>query len=438
MAVDPSIALNVRPVQVPDQMSTLAKVLQLQGAQQGIRLSDLQYQKLTRDIKDEEETKAAYSAYIQDPSGTSLSDLASKNPKLVQEILKQQRERVKDEAQIAKDRADAELKTLEAGSKRAERAANILAGATNQATYELAKSALVQQFGQGAISGLPDQFDAQQIASRVREGMTLKDRLTHEFNDRKLKIDQENKVIDQRIAQQNADSQRMSARASVTSAGAAVSNANTAAGRLALDRDKAGQPEGTAFEVSDRATGTKHLVYRTGSGQLVDANTRKPIDFEAAPKAQDVTPEGAGKVALLTQARQDVEEAKKILFTEKGDLRRITAAGMNVPYTAGVGEEARKAYTRVRNAVAAKLRIETGAAAPVSEVDEIARRFMPSAAMDTSVSARDKLDRLQEFMDMSLRELERSGYAKPGTAGSARGPSAADAEAELRRRGERP
>lgn len=431
--IDASIPLRVNPVQVPDQMTALAKMLQLQSGMQGVRLGELQYTKLQRDIAEEEETKEAFGKYAR--KEISLSDLASVNPKLYQSLVKEQREQEKTASEIAKNKAETDLKTLEAGSKRAERAANILSGATNQATYELAKSALVQQFGDGATAGLPEQFDAAQIAARVREGMSLKDRLDREFNDRKLKWEQDARAVDQGIAQQNANSQRISAGAAVTSAGAAVSNARTNAERVGLEREKLGQPEGAPFEVSDRKTGEKHLVYRTGSGQLVDANTRRPVTFEAAPKAQDVTPEGAGKVALMTQARQDIEEAKKILFNDKGELRRITAAGMNIPYTAGVGEESRKAYTRVRNAVAAKLRIETGAAAPVSEVDEIARRFMPSAAMDTSVSAKDKLDRLQEFMDMSLKELERSGFAKPGSSGSARTPSAAEIEAELQRRG---
>jgi hypothetical protein len=438
MAIDASIALGVRPVQAPDQMGALAKVLQLQGAQQGIRLGDLQYQKLTQDIADEKATKTALSEYLRDPNAVSLADLASTSPNAYYKIREFQRNEQKDAAQIAKDQAEAKLKTLETASKRAERAGNILASAKDQASYELAKSALLQNFGPEAVAGLPERFDAQALAPIIQEGMSLKERLEAEARAARLAFDSDKAAVDQRIAQQNADSQRISARASVTSAGAAASQAATARERVQLERDKQGQPEGVPFEVSDRETGKKHLVYRTGSGQLVDANTRRPVAFEAAPKGQDVTPEGAGKVALMKQARQDLEDAKKLLFDDKGRLRRSTAALSNVGGTAGVGEDARKVYSYVYNAIAAKLRMETGAAAPPAEVTDIARRFLPSWAMDSTDSAKDKLDRLQEFMDMGLTELERSGYVPPGAAGSTRPPSRSAIEAELRRRGEKP
>lgn len=418
MAIDPTIALGVRQIQPPDQIGTLAKVLQLQAAQQGIRLSDLQYKKLTTDLAEAAATKDAFSKYQR--GEISLADVAAINPELVLKLQEAERKKAKDESDIAKNKAETNLKTLEAGAKKAERLATILGSAQDQTTYELALAAAKSEFGDAAVAGVPPQFDPGWTQQKLREAMSAKDRIELQLREARLAFDKDAKTVDQDIAQQNADSQRISAGAAATSAGAAAANARTAADRLALDRSKVNQPEGAPFEVSDKATGEKKLVYRTGTGQLLDANTREPITTAVAPKTPDVTPEGAGKVALMKQGRQDVQAAKALLFDDKGNLRRTVAAFANVGGTAGVGEESRKVFSYIRNAIGAKLRMETGAAAPDSEVTEIARRFLPSWAMDNSESAKDKLDRLQEFMDMGLTELERSGYIPPGAAGSTR------------------
>lgn len=423
--LDPSIPLSVKPIQAPDTVGTLGQLMQLQGGMQQMRLGDLQYAKIMQGLIDDQATKQAYGAYLRDPNGISLATLGEKNPKLAEEILKAQREQKKTDSEIEKNNAETEFKRYEVASKTAERRANILSGAKDQATYDLARSALVQEFGPSVIAQLPERFDPALVQSRVAEGMSLKDRLTREAEDKRFAWERSAKLVDQDTARFTAESGRISANASVTSAGAAVMNARTAQGRLGLETQKLNMPEGVPIEVTRKDNGDKVLVYRTGTGQILDANTRQPVNYEVSPKSPDLSATDVGKVAMLKQGRQDIEEVKKILFDDKGELKRTTAfaARASLPFglmDGGFGEDGRMAYSRLYNAIGAKLRIETGAVASPSEVKDLVSRFLPAAALDNTKSASDKLDRLQEFMDMGLKELERSGYVRPGTAGSER------------------
>ena len=425
MPIDPSIALNVKPFQAPDQLTTLAKIMQLQGAQQQISLGDMQMQKFNRDVAEEDATKIAMAAYAKDPTAVSLADLAAANPKAYQAIVKLRQETKKSDAEISKNEAETRVKNLEFSSKRAERLANILSSAKDQPTYELAIAAAKGEFGEAVAQGVPQRFDPTWLAAKTREALSLKDRIDLQLKDDRLAFDKDAKKVDQGIALGNLNVAR--------------GNLSVNQGRLAEEKNKNNreltQPEGAPFEVTNKETGDKVLVMRTKSGTLLDANTKQPIAFTAGPKSPDLGVDGAGRVALLQQGKQDIQEAKGILFNEKGEMRRATVAAMNVPFTAGVGTDARKAYSRILNSIGGKLRAETGAAAPDSEVKNIAERFMPTQ-YDTSESAKDKMDRLEEFMTMPLRELERSGYLAPGTADAKRSkaPSISDLEAELAKR----
>ena len=137
----------------------------------------------------------------------------------------------------------------------------------------------------------------------------------------------------------------------------------------------------------------------------IDARTGKKIG-DAAPKQNEpagLAGESAGKIAMADQAVLDLRDARSLLFDDKGELNRGTVAAMNVPFTAGVpgNTAARSAYSKLHNAVAAKLRIETGAAATESEVKGILDRFLPKISDPASVAA-ERLDRLENFMNTTI------------------------------------
>lgn len=119
------------------------------------------------------------------------------------------------------------------------------------------------------------------------------------------------------------------------------------------------------------------------------------------------TPENAGKVAMAQQAITSVDEFRTRVFTEDGRLKRGVLAAMMTPGAAGMpgNEDARIAYSAIRNAVEAKLRMETGAAATEPEVQRTINRFMPTP-FDTKASADFKLGELQKFFSTALGQTK--------------------------------
>lgn len=127
-----------------------------------------------------------------------------------------------------------------------------------------------------------------------------------------------------------------------------------------------------------------------------------------APKAgEGLTPENAGKVAMAEQSINGIDTVKALLFDNAGNINRWLVAAMNVPLASGMpfNDNARIAKAALRNAVEAKLRLETGAAATQSEIDRIMDRYSPTIS-DTPKSAKYKLDQLQEFFKSSLAQTK--------------------------------
>lgn len=320
--IDPSIPLSVKPIQAPDSVGSLGQLMQLQGGMQQMRLGDLQYAKIMQGLIDDQATKQAYGAYLRDPNGISLATLGEKNPKLAEEILKAQREQKKTDSEIEKNNAETEFKRYEVASKTAERRANILSGAKDQATYDLARSALVQEFGPSVIAQLPERFDPALVQSRVAEGMSLKDRLEREAADKRFAWEQGSKAIDQQTARFTAESGRISANASVTSAsaaqtsaGAAVANARTARDRLTFDQN------------------TPNLHYDAERGVLVNtrtAATTPAVDASGTPLGRQ--PQKPNEQYLKQQT--GVENVKSAIDEYRKALGETNLAQMMTPSVA--------------------------------------------------------------------------------------------------------
>jgi hypothetical protein len=135
--------------------------------------------------------------------------------------------------------------------------------------------------------------------------------------------------------------------------------------------------------------------------------------------------ESAGKIAMADQAIIDLREARKLIFDDKGNLKSETILALNVPFTAGAPghEDARKAYSKLYNAMEAKLRIETGAAATEREIKSILNRFLPSVGdIPTPAVVTDRIDRLEAFFNTTIDQtkgvrpaLLKSRGTPPGT-----------------------
>ncbi len=151
------------------------------------------------------------------------------------------------------------------------------------------------------------------------------------------------------------------------------------------------------------------------------------IKKQVLDKLKGLPGESAGKLTMIQQALRDLGDVEKLLFTEegKGELIKGLAAAANVPAgrAFGIGRiipdvspfggietrtKARQINSKLNNALEAKLRIETGAAATQEEFDRLQTRF-GITAFDTTASAKDKIKRLKEFMRGAIITIDPTG-----------------------------
>lgn len=136
------------------------------------------------------------------------------------------------------------------------------------------------------------------------------------------------------------------------------------------------------------------------------------VTKKAAGKEVDkgMTAESAGKLAMVGQAESDLRSVKEMLFPN-GKLDRKLVFDTNFPGGGSPGTKGREVFSKILNAVNAKLRIETGAQANPSEVKNILQRFLPTQR-DPDDVALDKINRLEDFMVNTKAILDPAGKYK--------------------------
>ena len=118
--------------------------------------------------------------------------------------------------------------------------------------------------------------------------------------------------------------------------------------------------------------------------------------------AEKLPATAAGKSALVEQGSRDMDRFKEMLFDKKGKLDRTTVTLLNAPYIPP--GKARRAYSAIFNAINARLRLESGAAVPESEVKRAMKAFLPKP-LDDVETANFKIDRMKEFFDIFQETL---------------------------------
>lgn len=144
---------------------------------------------------------------------------------------------------------------------------------------------------------------------------------------------------------------------------------------------------------------------------MVDINRQKDSE-------KGLPGETAGKLAMATSAVRDLEQATNLLFPNGTD-KPLDAAALTeskIPVIGGLNPKAERFRSYLKNAIAAKLRVETGAAATQSEVNDIYDRFAPKMVdIKNPAVALEKLNRLManhletiSYIDPTGKYLKRS------------------------------
>lgn len=160
----------------------------------------------------------------------------------------------------------------------------------------------------------------------------------------------------------------------------------------------------------------------TGVVTKVPKRVPNPAFKEYEERGKGLSIETGGKLAMVQQAKQDIGEVRTMLFpdgTPKSFKRglatmsnlpgsRAPLVGAIIPQAMPFHESGQKIYSRLQNAVAAKLRVETGAQANPSEVENILARFGVTGASSPE-AAWDALNRLEDFMDKTITVTDPKG-----------------------------
>jgi len=163
--------------------------------------------------------------------------------------------------------------------------------------------------------------------------------------------------------------------------------------------------------------------------------------FGVSKKGAEKSPEQAAKIALLTSGLGDLAESRKIILDESDPKNiKVNSSSILAMQTRFPGTEGRRAAALFLNAIEAKLRAESGAAVPDTEVTRIAIRFFPSVLNNDEQNI-ENFNRLDEFLNTSLelsdprlfRKLQELAKTKPaGIAAEAPGTKTARTESLLK------
>lgn len=389
MVADASIYGLIKPYDAgPGPLELYGKAAQIKNLMGQGQLQDLQTQKLSRDLSEEQQVRELFRKY---PDGkVPIGELFAASPTHALTFQK-------SALDIEKARGDIGKTALESQALQVKQIRDIAAQVGSDADMPAAREAVARVVGPDKGAQLPF-FNTPFTPENKLRAITTAD-----------------EHFKQLEAQRGRD---------VTLAG----HAETARHNLATE-------EQGKYSTPIEATGADGrpvmVVQDRKSGELFDATTRAPVTG-ITPKLNQPTPPTVGQMAMVQSAKSDLDNYEKLLFPS-GKFDRSMIYRTNVPFAAGMpgDTKARQAYSALNNAIAAKLRLETGAQANDQEIEEIAKRFRPNVG-DTEASARDKVGRLKQFMETTLGMTRATPNAAPAVRSTGPSPSSLSNDELLR------
>jgi hypothetical protein len=174
MALDPSIILGVKPAQFESPVNQLAKVLQIQEAQQMNQARSMQMEDAQNTRQTQNRLTSLLSQYGDAPD---LPEQLTRGGFIDQAntIRKGRLDASKAEADIGKTKADTEKANIQAARERVEILWNAASGAKDQPSYAQALQMLQSQGID--VSGAPPQYDPAFVENAKQQALTQAQRL---------------------------------------------------------------------------------------------------------------------------------------------------------------------------------------------------------------------------------------------------------------------
>lgn len=366
MAIDASIPLGVRPVELPNQLAQFGQIAQIQGLQQRNRLAELQFAQAEREQARDLAIGDAYKTNVN-PDGTLnrqglIGGLASAGQGAaipgIQKTFSEQ-----DKAS-----REAEKARLEQAAQQISLIGQVAGSATDPASYAAGRARL--QAAGVDVSQIPAQFDPAYVQQARQQALTAAQQLEQTWKQKGFDLDQQKFGYQQ---QNDAANRGVTVRGQDLSASTAIRGQNMTDAR---------SREATAAAREAAAGGRAPVGYRWSA----DGVTLEPIP--GGPAIKDKAPtEFQGKSATFG-SRADV--ADRIIGSLEGQYSpgavNAKEAASNIPVVGGLigtaanaalSDNSQRAEQAQRDFINAVLRQESGAAIGESEFTNARRQYFP-------------------------------------------------------------
>jgi hypothetical protein len=400
MPIDPRIALGVQPFQIQDPTNQLAKMLQMQGAQQTNALNGLKMDEYQRARAEENKL----SALTRESGGdmTKLRDLlmGAGNYKQGMALNKTLADQRQAEALAKKTQLETDLTKLDMGGR-------ILGGVTDEASYQHARAvAKATGFGE-----LPPQYDPAFVKLTVDQGI-----------DRKTQLEQQWKAMEYTTPKADARLTDERTRAEgalnrgVTLRGQSLTDAR---GREANNLKKLELQGGGKPPSGYRANPDGSLSFIPG-GPADPARNGEKMPTEGERKAATLLQRLEGSSNQLDQALRENPSAAKPELMAQG----LRSVGMEAAANTTLNAKRQRVEAAQLDILDAALTLGTGAAYTKEQLLGYRQSYFPQIG-DTKEQVADKKARLENVINAAKIAAGRAGAQVSPTQATPRSKNAA-------------
>ncbi len=242
MPIDASIISGLKPVQMESPMNGLAKLLEVQGAQQNMQMGRMKMDEYQRGLTDENQMRE-----LTRQSGGDMNKLrelayGAGNYRQGSEI---------DKTLLANKKAglDQQKAELEGHLKKIELSAQIMSGVTDQSSYDRARQKAAEVFGPEAAAKIPAEYNPALIAENQAKAMDMKTQMEQKWKAMSYTTPDANSVLSaQTSTANNAATNATSRSNNAASVGASYANAGATREIAKATRDAATIQTGFASE----------------------------------------------------------------------------------------------------------------------------------------------------------------------------------------------
>lgn len=366
MGIDPRIALGVQPVQLQDPTNQLAKMLEIQGAQDNRKLNMLKMGEYERGLADENQMRDLTRQAGGDMGKLRDLTYGAGNYKQGMALDKTIGERKTTDLANRKTELEGHLKKFEV-------AGQIMSNVRDQASWEVARQQTAQVFGQDAAAQMPPQYDPRLVEQKRLQAMSIKDQVAAEHQEL--------------VLAETGRSNR--AREGLTAQGQQI----TVRGQNMTDarsRESTAATLTKPFEITG-ADGKPVLVQQDKQGNIREVTGYTPKQGASKPLT-----EGQSKALLFGSRMQESGAILDELATQ-GKTKSVPGSrsgyGVGATITALSGEKNQKLEQAKRDFINATLRRESGAVINPDEFDNAEKQYFPQIGDTPAVIAQKKSNR---------------------------------------------